>query len=138
MISQLPDSLRQQLTRAELSPADNRAIVICTIDDNGHAHPAMLSLTECYALDDKTIRLTTYSTSRTARNLRTRRLITAIVADVDGVFYIKGRASERASEDSRRAIFDVAVDEVIEDTPAAHETARITTGIRYSTAESGR
>ena len=132
----LPDALRQQLTHADLSPADNRTIVICTVDGNGHPHPAMLSIPEFWAEDSETIRLTTSSGSRTANNLRTRGLITAIVADVDGVFYIKGRATERASTDTHRASFHVAVSEVIEDAPAAHETARITTGIRFSAARS--
>ena len=134
----LPEALRKQLTRAELSSADNRTIVICTVDDKGYPHPAMLSIPEFYAADSETIQLTINSGSRTANNLRTRGLITAIVADVDGVFYIKGRATEGASADCNCAIFHVVVNEVTEDSPAAHETARITTGIRFTTAKSTR
>ena len=127
--ARLSADLRSHLDKANAT-SSTRAIVVCTIDEGGHAHPAMLSAQEFYVLDDSLIRLVTYPSSRTAANLRERQRVTAILADVDGVFYIKGVVSD-SRPDNGRIMFDVRVVEVLEDRPATGENARLTSGIRF-------
>lgn len=91
----------------------------------------MLSGRELYSVDQRTIRLTAFASSRTARNLRARGRVTLILADHDGVFYIKGTAISIETTTAVRADFDVRIEEVLEDTPTADEAATITTGIRF-------
>lgn len=125
-------SLLSRLTSTDERYSD-RAIVICTVDDYGHPHPAMLSSGEFTALGDRTIRLVAYAASRTAHHLQARALVTAILADVDGVFYVKA-AAVSSREESGRMVFELQVREVLEDTPAPEEGARITSGIRFERA----
>jgi hypothetical protein len=115
----------------------DRAIVIGSIDARGYPHPAMLSPQEFVVLDEQTIRVETYESSRTATNLETSKRLTAIVADVDGVFYIKSEVVRAHAAANARIRFDVRVIEVLEDTPAPGEAARLTTGIRFARRADG-
>ena len=131
LANQLPEHLIARLSSTPGDEVSDRAIVICSIDDHGHPHPAMLSGRELYSVDQRTIRLTAFASSRTARNLRARGRVTLILADHDGVFYIKGTAISIETTTAVRADFDVRIEEVLEDTPTADEAATITTGIRF-------
>ena len=111
----------------------NAAIVICSIDQDGWPHPAMLSSLDVVARDERHIALAVHASSTTARNLRTHRRMAFILADERGVYYIKGTATlMRASMTAapELASFVVSVMEMREDDPAAHERARVTSGIR--------
>jgi hypothetical protein len=125
----LPLSLVERLGRDEWA---QRAIVIASLDDHGYAHPAMLSPREFVVIDARMIQVETYAASRTAANLDARKRLTAIIADVDGVFYIKGDVVGSAAAANARTVFEVRVSEVLEDAPAPGERARITTGIRFA------
>ena len=125
----LPEALLTRLSPARAADYADRAFVICSIDDSGWAHPAMLSSRELQATDAHTMTLTTHGSSRTAQHLRSSGLVTIIVADTDGVFYIKGTAAT-ADTHGELARFTIRVREVAEDVPTADERARITSGIR--------
>ena len=110
-----------------------RAIVICTVDEHGWPHPAMLSSLELVARDAQNIRLTTHVDSRTTRHLTRDGKVTVIVADEGGVFYIKGNAlllPATVPTAPDQVLFNMRIESVLEDNPAAHEEARVTSGIR--------
>jgi hypothetical protein len=109
-----------------------QAIVICTIDEHGWPHPAMLSSLEVVAYDARNVRLATHISSRTTRNLRANGKLSLIVADAQGVFYIKGDVlllspSMRTAPQLSR--FNMRVDSVLEDSPRRYENARVVSGI---------
>ncbi len=85
----LPDVLIDRLTGARTVPAI--AVPICTIDDEGFAHAAMLSYAELKADDSRSLRAAVYGASRTARNLRERRRMTLIFVDEAVTCYVKTR-----------------------------------------------
>ncbi len=130
--NQLDDALLVRLSAGRAVAEADSAIVICTIDDDGRPHPAMLSSLELVAIDVRNIRLTLHAASRSARNLRTNGKLTLILADAAGIFYIKGdvrRLSTMvASPDQEK--FNMRVESVLQDNPAAYENARVTSGIR--------
>jgi hypothetical protein len=110
----------------------DHAVIICSVDPDGHPHPAMVSSVEMIAVDAGTIRFAIYGSSRTARYLRENGRITIIVADEAGVFYVKGTVSAAATPLNiapELTIFTVHVGMVLEDHAAKHEDARIVSGI---------
>ncbi len=64
----------------------DRAVVICSVDEHGWPHPAMLSSLEIVAVDGRNMRLAIHSRSRTARNLLANGRLTVIVADEEAVY----------------------------------------------------
>jgi hypothetical protein len=127
---------RLSLDRA-LNFAD-RAIVICTIDEHGWPHPAMLSSLEIVAHDARNVRIATDVSSRTTRNLKSNRKLSMILADQDAVYYLKGdvllvAATMQAAP--RQAKFNLRVDSVLQDFAQEYEDARIVTGIRIERAQ---
>ena len=128
----LPASLQDALSADRARDNANRAIVICSIDEHGWPHPAMLSTFEVVAIDARNIRLATHVDSRTTRNLRANGQITLIFVDRGSAHYVKGDAllvSPALRSAQRLAMFNVRVDSVLADDPQAYEDARITTGI---------
>ena len=128
----LPAVLLQRLSIEHAFDCSDEAIVICTIDDDGQAHPAMLSSLEVVARDAHTIALTTHAASRTTRHLKTNGKLTLIIVNNSGAFYVKGDAilivdTMAAAPD--QVAFNMRVSTVLEDNPAAYENARITTGV---------
>ena len=125
----LPEPLLARLIPAAAEEYSDRAVVICSVDENGWPHPAMLSSRELHAIDARTIALTTYTSSRTATHLHESGRVTIVLADVDGVYYLKGTAIA-AGAHRELASFTVRLREVLQDVPTADERARITSGIR--------
>jgi hypothetical protein len=129
----LPESLAAALSRDRALTA-NRALVICTIDEHGWPHPAMLSPFEVTAIDTRNVRLATHAASRTTRNLKANGRLTLILVDVGTAYYVKGdvllvAASMKSAP--ALAMFNLRVDSVLADDPQAYEEARITTGIVF-------
>ena len=99
----LPDTLTHRLSTDQALERSDRAIVICSVDEHGWPHPAMLSRLEFVALDHRNIRLSLHTRSRTTRNLRANGRLTVIVVDEDAVYYVKGDALALAITRPRRS-----------------------------------
>jgi hypothetical protein len=128
----LPESLLARLSRSESFDHANVAIVVCSVDEHGWPHPAMLTTLEVVARDARNIRLAMHGRSRTARNMQTNGMLTLILADEHGVFYVKGDVRLTAPSVPSvpdLAAFNLRIDSVLEDNPAAYEKARIASGI---------
>ena len=128
---QLPTALQAALSLDRAANA-NRASVICTIDEHGWPHPAMLSTSEVVALDARNIRRATHVSSRTTRNLKANGRLTLILIDVGTAYYVKGDVlllSASMKSAPALAMFNLRVDSVLVDDPQAYEEARITSGI---------
>lgn len=127
----LPEVVCARLAEASEHYRD-RAIVICSVDDRGWPHAAMVSTRELFAVNAHTLSLTAGVSSRTAANLRRNGRLTVILADYDGVFYVKGDASPLEADSARpaHALFTVHVVDVLEDAATEEEEARIVSGIR--------
>jgi hypothetical protein len=131
----LSDALLEALSAQRAIERTDHAIVICSVDEQGRPHPAMLSSLEIVARDVRHVRLAVHSASRTARNLTANKHLTLILADETGVHYVKGEAVlTTASMSSAPALsaFTLQVDRVLEDTPAAYEQAMLVSGIRIT------
>jgi hypothetical protein len=132
---ELNDALLSRLSIAHAIEHADRAIVVCTVDDRGHPHPAMLSSLEIVATDVRNIRLTVHGASRSARHLSADGKLTLILADGSGVFYIKGdaqRLSPAMATAPDQAKFNMRVASVLEDNPTLYENAIVTSGIRVT------
>lgn len=132
----LPDDLLARLSGHDLPAVVDRVVVVCSVDELGFPHAALLSYFEVVALDDRTIRLATYSSSRTTRNARREGRLTLIFVDSDFVYYVKGAVQEltgsmRSTPYNAKLNFQVS--EVLRDEPdpAVEPGAYISTGIRY-------
>jgi hypothetical protein len=115
----------------------DQAIVICSVDEQGRPHPAMLSSLELVARDARHLALAVHASSRTARNLTANGHLTIILADESGVHYVKGDAALASASMTTApalAAFTLQVDRVLEDTPAEYEHAHIVSGIRIERA----
>ena len=130
----LPDPLTHRLSADQALERSDRAIVICSVDEHGWPHPAMLSGLEFVALDHRNIRLSLHTRSRTTRNLRANGRLTVIVADEDAVYYVKGDTLALAINPSTPELtrFNLRVDSVLQDAAGTDEHARIVTGIRIT------
>ena len=91
----LPDSLVAALGVDQAIARADRAIVICTIDEHGWGHPAMVSSLELVARDARNVRFALHAGSRSTRNLRANGRLTLIVVDAGSLYYIKGDVLER-------------------------------------------
>ena len=128
----LPAPLQSALSEDHAREDANRALVICTADETGWPHPAMLSSYEVVAIDARNVRLATHVSSRTTRNMKANGRLTLILVDAGIAYYVKGdvlllSASMRSSP--ALAKFNLRVDSVLADDPQASEDARITSGI---------
>ena len=128
----LPDQLLAHLSPVTSIDDDGVAIVICTVDEHGWPHPAMLSRLEVVARDARNVRLATHVASRTTRNLKANGKLSLVLADAGAVHYVKGDVL--LLEPSMRvalhlAKFNLRVDSVLADNPQDYEDARIVTGI---------
>jgi hypothetical protein len=131
----LSEPLLEILSAQRAVERADRAIVICSVDEQGRPHPAMLSSLEIVARDARHVRLAVHSSSRTARNLTANKHLTLILADEAGVHYVKGDAVlTTAALTSAPALsaFTLHVDRVLEDTPSAYEQATLVSGIRIT------
>ena len=134
--NRLPDDLYSQLSEVEPSELGGKAIPICTVDEDGYAHPALLSYGEVGARDRSTIRVITFEGTKTTSNLRKNGKLTLLFIDETMTYYVKGTAREvpaqRAGGGPGHAYMDIAVTHVLSDAPGAgEEGARITSGVMF-------
>jgi hypothetical protein len=91
--AELPDDLFRWLSDGLETNAE-KVILVCTIDEEGWPHPAMLSCLEVVARNRGNIRLAPYKNSSTTRNMRRNRKLTMMVIDERVAYYIKGSVEE--------------------------------------------
>jgi hypothetical protein len=128
---ELPPELLQRLGGAEIEAQEGKIIPIFTIDEDGWAHPALLSYYEVIAKGASTLDMALWKNSSTANNLRKTGKITLMLSDFKTNCYLKGRVSELEYEMTGAAPvsrFRVALEQVIED---QEPNAEITTGLTY-------
>jgi hypothetical protein len=129
--NELPSDLLQRLGGAEIEAHEGKIIPIFTIDEDGWAHPALLSYYEVIAKSPSTLDMALWKNSSTANNLRKTGKITLMLSDFKTNYYLKGRVSEVEYEMTGAAPvsrFRVALEQVIED---QEPNAEITTGLTY-------
>ncbi len=131
--SALTAELLALLSQDDLPSRLGRAIPVLTIDAGGRPHPMLCSYLEVLAVDTRTIRLAIGAASGSARNLAERAACTLLLIEPERTVYVKCRATgtPMAAGDLQR--FVLAIEEVLEDSPAAWEGGvRITSGIGYA------
>jgi hypothetical protein len=133
----LPASRVAQLGPAA-SPDRTFVVPLCTMDDEGFPHVALLGTWDVVALDEGTLRIAVSAASRSARHLRRDGRATLILVDADGAHYVKLRAVETAGAMRRapwNARFDGRVEQVLGDAaePAREGSSRVLHGIAAST-----
>ncbi len=129
---ELTTELFERLKGMDVGSKAGKAIVIVTVDDQGWAHPAMLSYYEVVAKDRSRIDLAIGKTSTTAKNLRGTGKITLLVTDSGVNCYLKGSAREiRESMEgvSFMSLFRVELEKVLED---QEPDAAIISGVTFS------
>lgn len=128
----LPADLVALLSQADLESQLGRALPFVTQDSDGAPHPMLCSYLEWLAVDARTLRLAIAASSRSARNLETRRLGTLLVIEPGRTVYVKCRATGAPRRLGALARFGLMVEDVLDDRPAEAEgDARIVSGITY-------
>ena len=132
---ELTEDLYRRLCGQFIGDHADKVILIHTVDENGWAHPAVLSYFEVAAKDRFNIRIATYKTSRTTENLRRTGKVTLSLFDERVAYYINGTTSEIAREmraAPHNSKLNVAVEEVLVDQadPVLEPGAYIASGIR--------
>jgi hypothetical protein len=128
---ELTPALLQRLGGAEVETHEGKIIPICTIDEAGWAHPALLSYYEVVAKDSSTLDMAVWKDSSTAINLRNAGKVTFIISDNAVNYYLKGSVRELEFEMTGAtpvSRFRITLEQVIEDQEA---NAEITTGLTY-------
>jgi len=134
---ELTQGLFERLKGMDVSSKAGKAIVIVTVDDNGWAHPAMLSYYAVVAKNRSTIDLAIGKNSTTAKNLGRSGKITLLITDSGVNYYIKGSARElRESVEgvSFMSLFRVKTEQLLED---QEPDAVITSGVTFSRPQKG-
>ncbi|MBI2986541.1 MAG: pyridoxamine 5'-phosphate oxidase family protein [Deltaproteobacteria bacterium] len=129
---ELTTELFERLKGMDVGSKAGKAIVIVTVDDQGWAHPAMLSYYEVVAKDRSRIDLAIGKTSTTAKNLRGTGKITLLITDSGMNYYLKGGVREiRESMGgvSFMSLFRVELEKVLED---QEPDAAIISGVTFS------
>jgi hypothetical protein len=132
----LPDDLFGRVSGRDLPAVADRAILVCTVDDGGFPHPALLSYFEVVAIDRGTIRLAMYSDSRTTGNARREGRLTLVLVDAGAAYYVKGTVRQLSGSmrtTPYNAKLDLQVTEVLADepNPDLEPGAFISSGITY-------
>src|SRR2546428_5721428 len=95
--AELPDDLFRWLSERPEANAE-KIILVCTVDEKGRPHPAMLSVLEVIAKDRRNIRLAPYKDSGTTGNMRRNGKLTIMILDDHLAYYIKGSVEELQPE----------------------------------------
>lgn len=136
----LPPDLLTRLSQSDLRSHLGKAIPLITLDAAGRPHPMLVSYLEVRAIDPRTIRVVISARSRSARNLRERRVATLLLVEPDQTLYVKARASDGphpVEELPDFALFVFTVEDVLEDAPGEWERGiRIGSGLRYAPSPS--
>jgi flavin reductase (DIM6/NTAB) family NADH-FMN oxidoreductase RutF len=133
----LPEELGRTLALDRALARADRAIVVCTVDEHGWPHPAMVSSLELVVRDPRNIRFALHAGSRSVRNLRANGRLTAIVVEAGTAYYIKGDVLERTASLAAapaQAAFNLRVDSVLADQPGEYESATIVSDLRVARA----
>jgi hypothetical protein len=134
----LPGPLRDRLSQGELKRHVGTALPLITIDETGHPHPMILSYVEVRAIDAGSVAVVLARGSRSTRNLGERQAATLLVVDEETTAYVKLTVVDGPLDVGGQpglGLFLLAVDDVLEDSPAGWEAGmRITSGIRYGPA----
>jgi hypothetical protein len=130
----LSEALLWRLGGADADAFSSLAIMVCTVDEQGYPHPAMLSAFELAATDPENIQLAVYNSSGTCANMRARGAATLIVVDEGLACYIRGRVTEIAGamrSAPYNARLNMRVEQVLFDEPPPdlEPGAFITSGI---------
>jgi hypothetical protein len=131
----LPAALATALGVDQAVGRADRAVLMCTVDEHGWPHPAMVSSLELVARDARNVRLALDAGSRSTRNLRDNGRLTLIVVEDATAYYIKGDVLERSASLAAapaQAAFNLRVDSVLEDQPREHEGATLISDLRVS------
>jgi flavin reductase (DIM6/NTAB) family NADH-FMN oxidoreductase RutF len=129
----LPPALQARLSQADLPRLLGRGVPLVTLDAAGRPHPMLLSYLEILARSATVIRVAVGTGSNTARNLETRGAATLLIAEPEATVYVKCRAAGAPLVSGDLARFELAVEEVLEDSAAEGEGgARITGGVTYA------
>ena len=138
--SALPPDLLLALSQTDLPAQLGKGIPLVTVDAEGRPHPMLLSYLEVRALDPRVIRIAIGVESRSARNLAERKTATLFIVEPARSVYLKTRVRSGPGPVpglSALGLFDLAVEDIQEDAPAAWEGGmRITGGITYAPAPS--
>ena len=129
----LPSELVRRLSQQDLPSLLGRALPLLTLDEQGRPHPMLCSYLELLAVGPGLIRLAIGARSRTRRNLETRGAATLVIAEPGVTMYVKCRASSPPLLSGELARFDLAVEDVLEDSAEDYERgAGITSGLTYA------
>ena len=90
----MTEELLGRLSGKDIGSKEGKALIIVTVDDQGWAHPAVLSYYEIVAKSEDRIDIAVGKTSTTGNNLRRTGKITLLVTDARINYYIKGGARE--------------------------------------------
>src|SRR5213593_2051624 len=129
---ELTAELFDRLKGEDVSSKAGKAIVIVTVDEEGWAHPAMLSYYEVVAKERSRIDLAIGKTSTTAKNLRRTGKITLLITDSGINYYLKGHAreiKESMAGVSFMSLFRVEIEQLLED---QEPDAAIMTGVTFN------
>ena len=129
------EDLLGRLSGNDISSTEGKALIIVTVDEQGWAHPAVLSYYEIVAKSEDGIDIAVGKTSTTGKNLRRTGKITLLVTDAGVNYYIKGDARE--TRESLGAVpfmslFRMEVVQLLEDQEPG---ATITSGIAFTRPE---
>ena len=131
--SALPPELVARFSQTDLASRLGRGLPFLTRAADGTLHPMLCSYLEWLAVDARTLRVAIAARSRSARNLEERGVGTLLVIEPGLTVYVKCRATGAPLRSGELARFDLAVEDVLEDTPTAEEgDVRITSGITYA------
>jgi len=128
---ELPPALLERLSGARIEEHEGKIVPVCTLDEAGWAHPALLSYYEIVGQSPTTLDTAVWKDSSTAVNLRRSGKITLIISDHRVNYYLKGSVRELEYQMTGAPAvsrFRITLEQVIEDQEA---NAEITTGLTY-------
>lgn len=128
---ELPPDLLARLSQAELARHLGKALALVTVDAEGLPHPMLLSSLEVRAASPKTIRIVIGARSRSARNLRERKVATLLIVEPERTVYVKARVTDGPhplADLPDLGLFGLGVEDVLEDAPTESEGGRRITG----------
>ena len=128
---ELTPALLDRLSGRDIAAHEGKIIPIFTIDEQGWAHPALLSYYEVVARNSATLDMALWKSSSTAQNLRRMGKVTLMISDRGVNYYLKGGVRELQYEMAgapQVSRFRVTLDQVVED---QEPNAEITTGLTY-------
>ncbi len=129
------EELLGRLSGNDIRSTVGKALIIVTVDEQGWAHPAVLSYYEIVAKSEDRIDIAVGKTSTTGKNLRRTGKITLLVTDAGINYYIKGDARETRESLGKvpfMSLFRVEVAQLLEDQEPG---ATITSGIAFTRPE---